>query len=238
MKYLILLLCSFTAALISGAVGFGGSLLLLPVVTLCIGSELAVPVLTVSQLIGNLARMFSGLRQIDWRSVGLFSVTALPLAALGAFGFSLFPKDIVSRCIGIALILLVIAKLLCRKELPRSKATLMIGGGVTGALSGLCGSGGPIGAAVFLSLELSPVAYIASEAATACAMHILKTVIYSKLTGLNPTALLTGLATGACMIVGTYTARHFIKNMEKNKFQKYVAALLFAVGIYMAVFGS
>lgn len=238
MKIFILLVGSFLAALVSGAAGFGGSLLLLPVATACVGAQVAVPVLTIAQLIGNIARMTTGWRQIDWKSVGLFSITSLPLAALGAFGFSLLPKDIVTRCIGSALIILVIIKLSVKKDLPKSKWTLLIGGAFTGGLSGLCGSGGPIGAAVFLSLDLSPVAYIASEAATATGMHILKTIIYSKLTAMDVKSLLIGLSMGACMIGGTYAAKHFIKNMEKGKFQKYVAVLICAVGVYMAVFGT
>ena len=158
--------------------------------------------------------MTTGWKQIDWKSVGLFSLTSLPLAALGAFGFALLSKDIVTRLIGTALILLVIVKLVSKKDLPKSRETILVGGAVTGGLSGLCGSGGPIGATVFLSLDLVPVAYIASEAATATAMHILKTIIYSKLTNMNYRALLIGLAMGPCMVAGTYVAKNFIKKME------------------------
>ncbi len=238
MTIAILLLSSFVAALISGAAGFGGSLLLLPIVTACVGTETAVPVLTLAQLIGNIARMTSGLKQIKWKAVGLFSLTALPLAALGAFGFAVLPKDIVTRSIGAALIILVTAKLMSKKELPKGNGTLLVGGAITGGLSGLCGSGGPIGAAVFLSLDLAPVAYIASEAATATAMHILKTVIYSKLTNIDMKAMFIGLAMGACMVAGTYAAKNFIKKMDKNKFQKYVAVLLCIVGMYMLIVGA
>lgn len=238
MKMIILFAGSFIAALISGAAGFGGSLLLLPVVTACIGAEAAVPVLTISQVIGNIARMTSGWKQIDWKSVGLFSLTSLPLAALGAFGFSVLPKDVVTRFIGFALILLVMIKLVSKKELPKGKPTLLVGGAVTGGLSGLCGSGGPIGAAVFLSLGLEPVAYIASEAATATAMHVLKIVVYSKLTNLSAYSLLIGLGMGICMIAGTYSAKHFIQSMEKGKFQTYAAVLLCIVGIYMVLSGE
>lgn len=238
MTYLILILASFLAALISGAAGFGGSLLLLPIVTACVGAQEAVPILTLAQLIGNISRMGMGFKQIKWNMVGWFCLTALPLSALGAFGFSVLPKDIVTRCIGAVLIILVIFKIKKIFELKGNKKTLLIGGAVTGGLSGLAGSGGPIGAAVFLSLGLPPVAYIASEATTATAMHILKTIIYSKLTSLTLQALLTGLVMGAAMIGGTMIANKFIKNMDKNKFQKYVAVLLCAVGGYMLIFGA
>ena len=90
---------------------------------------------------------------------------------------------------------------------------MIIGGAATGLLSGLAGSGGPVGAAAFLTLGLPPVAYIASEATTATAMHILKTVIYSKLVGLDLLALLTGLAMGAAMIAGTFAANTVSVNL-------------------------
>ena len=236
--FAILILSSFIAALISGAAGFGGSLLLLPVVTACVGAEIAVPVLTLAQLIGNISRMGTGFKQIKWGAVGWFCLTALPLSALGAFGFSVLPKDVVTRCIGAVLILLVIFKVKKIFELKGNKGTLLIGGAITGGVSGLAGSGGPIGAAIFLSLGLPPVAYIASEATTATAMHILKTIIYSKLTSLTLQTLLVGLVMGAAMIVGTLVANKFIKNMDKNKFQKYVAVLLCVVGAYMLFFGA
>lgn len=238
MIYFILIFSSFIAAFVSGAAGFGGALLLLPVVTACVGAEVAVPVLTVAQLIGNLSRMAFGFKQIYWKSVGLFCVTALPLAALGAFGFSVLPKDIVTRVIGGVLIGLVLFKVFLKVDFKAGKKALLIGGAAVGLLSGLAGSGGPIGAAVFLTLGLPPVAYVASEAATATAMHILKTGIYSKLVNIDMTAMITGLVMGLAMIGGTFCANRIIKKMEKAKFQKYVALLLCVVGAYMLIFGA
>ena len=233
----IIILSSFIAALISGTAGFGGSLLLLPIVTTCVGAEIAIPVLTLAQLIGNISRMGTGFKQIKWDAVGWFCLTAMPLSALGAFGFSVLPKDIVTRCIGIALFLLVIFKVTKIFELKGNKRTLLIGGAITGGVSGLAGSGGPIGAAVFLSLGLPPVAYIASEATTATAMHILKTFVYSKLASLTYQTLLVGLVMGLAMIAGTLVANKFIRNMDKNIFQKYVAVLLCVIGVYMVIAG-
>jgi uncharacterized protein len=236
--YFILVLTSFFTAFISGAVGFGGALLLLPVVTACINVEIAVPVLTIAQLIGNLSRMAFGYKQIKWKPVILFCSTALPLTAIGAFGFSLLSTDIVTRCIGAVLVLLVILKTKMKLDLKANNKTFIIGGAIVGLLSGLAGSGGPIGAAIFLTLGLPPVSYIASEATTATAMHILKTIIYSKFVNIDFTAILTGLIMGIAMIGGTFVANRIIKNMEKEKFQKYVAVLLCVVGFYMLIMGA
>ena len=124
--YSVLILTSFIAAFVSGAAGFGGALLLLPVVTAFVGAEVAVPVLTITQLIGNLSRIAFGIKQIDWKAVGLFCATALPLAALGAFGFSVLPKDIVTRCIGGVLIILVLFKTIKKIEFKNRKKPCLL----------------------------------------------------------------------------------------------------------------
>jgi uncharacterized protein len=236
--YILLVAASFIAAFVSGAAGFGGALMLLPILVLCVGSEVAVPVLTIAQLIGNLSRMMFGFKQIKWKPVGLFLMTALPLSALGAFGFAVIPKDLVTRLIGGALVVMVVLKYYRLIKFEANSKALVLGGAVTGLLSGLAGSAGPIGAAVFLSLGLPPISYIASEATTATAMHILKTIIYGNLVTIPTRAILLGLVMGGAMIVGTYCAKRLIQNMSKDKFQQIVFGLLLIVGLVMMIFGA
>ncbi|WP_411677961.1 sulfite exporter TauE/SafE family protein [Caproicibacter sp.] len=238
MKFCVLILASLIASFISGTAGFGGALLLLPAVTAYVGVQTAVPVLTIAQLIGNLSRMIFGFRQIDWPPVGLFCITALPGAALGAFGFSVLPSGFVTRAIGGVLIAFVFFKLLLKIDLKPGNKTILAGGAAVGLLSGLAGSGGPIGAAVFLTLGLPPVAYIASEAATATAMHILKTVLYSKLLGIDRDSLIIGLLMGVAMIIGSFCSNKMIRKMEKAKYQKYVAVFLGIIGVTMLITGT
>ncbi|MGC6173934.1 sulfite exporter TauE/SafE family protein [Lacrimispora sp. 38-1] len=238
MEYIILIIASFLAAFVSGAAGFGGALLLLPVVTVYVGAEVAVPVLTIAQLIGNLSRMAFGFKEIKWKFVGLFCVGAIPLSILGAFGFSILPKDMVTRFIGAVLIGMVAIKTVKKIEFKGGTKTLIFGGCFVGLLSGLAGSAGPLGAAIFLSLGLPPVAYIASEASTATVMHIVKTIVYGKLMNISLEAAFTGVLMGAAMIFGTFCANRIIKKMSKDNFQKYVSVLLCIVGVYMIIFGA
>ena len=60
--WLFLLIASWLAATISGAAGFGGALLLLPVLTYTVGAKAAVPIL--AQLLGNVSRAGLGWREI------------------------------------------------------------------------------------------------------------------------------------------------------------------------------
>lgn len=237
LQYLWLTIASFFAAVLSGAAGFGGALLLLPVLTGVVGTAQAVPLLTLVQLIGNLSRVGFGFRQIKWKSVGMFLIGAVPFCVAGALLFTELPKSIINRCIGAAILLFILLKLTGFLKVQPGKFLLVIGGGVVGFLSGLVGSAGPLGAVVFLSLGLSPVAYIASEAVSALVMHGVKTIVYqSTLTIAPQTWILAGLMGGA-MILGTLVSNRVIKHLDPRGFQIFVSVLLIIMAGYMIIFG-
>jgi uncharacterized membrane protein YfcA len=109
--YNVLLFCgSFLAAAISGAVGFGGALLLFPLLTATLGTTQAVPVLTIAQLLGNLSRVYLGYKEIQWEPVGYFLLGAVPMTIIGSLSFVFFDKEIVTRIIEVAIIVFVVLK--------------------------------------------------------------------------------------------------------------------------------
>jgi len=203
LQFIILFIGAFLAAAISGAAGFGGALLLLPLLVVYVGAEQAVPLLTVAQLIGNFSRAGFGFSKIQWKPVTLFLIGAIPLAILGALSFLQLPKELVTRCIGLAIIVFVGLKITGILKLKPGKFLLVIGGGIVGFLSGLVGSAGPIGAVIFLTLGLPPVAYIASEATTALVMHGVKLIIYQQFISLDQQFWLLAILLGIAMILGT-----------------------------------
>lgn len=232
-----LFIAPFAAAAISGAAGFGGALLLLPLLIATVGPAQAVPLLTVAQLVGNLARAGFGFNQIQWRPVGLFLLGALPMSVLGALSFVELPKDVVTRAIGAAILVFVALRFFGRLQLMAGAARLIFGGGTAGFLSGLLGSAGPIGAAVFLTLGMPPVAYIASEATTALAMHGVKTLVYQQFIVLDRAFWLLAGMLGVAMVLGTWVARRVIEHMPQRLFQHFVAILLGIIGSYMLIHG-
>ena len=98
-----LLACGWLAATVSDAAGFGGALLLLPVLTLTVGAKAAVPILTVAQLLGNLSRAGFGWRDIRWRPALLFSAGAVPASLLGSRMFIALPPGLILRLIGVSI---------------------------------------------------------------------------------------------------------------------------------------
>jgi uncharacterized protein len=214
----LLLLASWFAATISGAAGTGGALLLLPILTSIMGVKAAVPVLTVAQLWGNASRAWFGRTEINWRPVIYFIVTAVPLSIAGSLLFAGLPTGFITRGIGILLIAIVVLRRLGITRFNFGQEGLLVGGGLTGFLSGLAGSAGPLGAAFFLGLDLPAGAYIASEAVTAVAMHISKTVVYQRYALIGMQELGWGLLLGIGMIAGSWTGKKIIQRLPRDKF--------------------
>lgn len=229
----VLLLAGLIAGLLSGAVGFGGGMVLLPVVTSLYGIEVAVPICTIAQLGSNLSKVIMGWRDIQWKQVGFFLLTAAPLTALGAIGFGVADKQLMSRILCVFLIVFAIMKIMGKMNLPHRPATMLIGGGVTGFVNGMLGLSGPLSSAVFLTLDLTPVAYIATEATSATIMHIIKILVYNKLNLVNTDILLNGALIAVTMIVGNMIAMRTIRRFHTKTYQRVVAICMIALSVYL-----
>lgn len=108
---------------------------------------------------------------------------------------------------------------------------MLLGGGLTGFLSGLAGSAGPLGAAFFLGLNLTATAYIASEALTALTMHLTKTIVYNKYSLIGQTELYYGLFIVVAMILGSWTGKKITEKLSREKFILLVEILLILSGL-------
>ncbi|QEH38996.1 Sulfite exporter TauE/SafE [Aquisphaera giovannonii] len=224
--WFLLLACGWLAGTISGAAGFGGALILLPVLAFAVGGKAAVPMLTVAQLLGNLSRAGFGRREIRWRPAGLFCLGAVPASVAGARLFVGLESAVVLRFVG-GLLLLVVAlrhTRLGRRKLP--VGLLVPVGAVVGLVSAVAGSAGPLGAAAFLGLGLPPQGYVASEAATAVAMHATKSLVYGRYGALTLEDGLRGLLLGGSLVLGSWTGRKVLDRLPERWFGILVEVLL------------
>jgi len=234
---ILIFLIAFLAATISGAAGFGGALLLLPVLTVIVGIKAAVPILTIGQIYGNASRVWFGRHDLKWKPVLYFLLAAIPLTLVGSFLFTDIDSKKIKIGIGVFLILLVFFRRSKIKEIDIGNKGMMLGGGLTGLLSGLAGSAGPLGAAFFLGLNLPATAYIASEAFTALTIHFAKTAIYSRYLQVGLTELYYGLFIGIAMIGGSWLGRKVIEKLPRKTFLIIVEVLLVISGFQMIIAG-
>ncbi|MFN3341508.1 MAG: sulfite exporter TauE/SafE family protein [Flavobacteriales bacterium] len=229
----LLFFAGFLAAIISGAAGFGGALVLLPVLTGIVGIKAAVPILTIGQIFGNASRVWFGRNELKWKPILFFLLTSIPFTILGSYLFNKIDSNKIKIGIGVFLILLVIYRRTKIKKIKLGNKGMLLGGGLTGFLSGLAGSAGPLGAAFFLGLNLTATAYIASEAITALTMHFTKTIVYNQYSLISESELYYGIFIGVAMILGSWVGKKIIERLSREKFILLVEILLLISGFQL-----
>ena len=195
------------------------------------------PILTVAQLLGNLSRAGFGWSDIRWRPALLFGAGAVPASLVGARIFATLPAGMILRLIG-AIVLLIVAvrhTAIGRRKVPES--LLAPAGAGVGLLSGIAGSASPLGAAVFLGLRLPPRAYVASEAVTAVLMHLTKSVAYRRYAAMTLDDLLSGIALGGALALGSWTGRRLLERIPEGGFALVVEGLLIVSGLVLIAGG-
>ena len=168
---------AFGLADLSAVAGFGGGVLLLPVFTAMFGLRVAVPMLTLTQLVSNGSRVWVNRHDLRWPLIGWFAVGAVPCAVVGGLLLTHAPMGVLQRLLGVFLIAIVIwRRVRPQPKPPRNPAFAGIGA-VSGLGSALLGSVGPLTAPFFLAAGLTRAAYIGTEAASAL-MHLTKLATY------------------------------------------------------------
>ena len=71
MEFAAILAIGLIAGTISGIVGFGSSIMLMPVLVLVFGPLQAVPIMAVAALMANLSRIMVWWRYVDWRATAV-----------------------------------------------------------------------------------------------------------------------------------------------------------------------
>lgn len=235
-QIIVILILSLLAATISGVAGFGGGLILLPLLTYFEPLNVAVPLLTVAQLFGNGSRVYFSYKELRWRPVILFLLGAIPFAVLGSRLMVNIDSSLLKICIGIFLVLVVIYKRCNKKDFGLNRYWLIPGGAITGFVSGLIGSAGPVGAVFFLGLKLPPLSYISSEAFTALSMHLTKIFVYGKYELLNIDTFVTGTLAGFAMVGGSYLGKRIITKISTKRVDFIIEILLLVSAVQLIIF--
>ena len=84
LTYALVLVVGFVAGTVSGIVGTGATIILLPILVLAFGPREAVPIMAVVALMSNFAKITAWWRHIDWRAAAAYALGGIPAAALGA----------------------------------------------------------------------------------------------------------------------------------------------------------
>jgi uncharacterized membrane protein YfcA len=230
--FLFILIVGLVAGTISGIVGTGSSIMLMPVLVYQYGPKQAVPIMAIAAVLANLSRILAWWREVDWRACLTYSVTGIPAAALGARTLLALPSHAVDVAIGLFLIAMVpVRHWLARHELKANLWHLAIGGAIIGFLTGVVVSTGPLSVPLFLFYGLSKGAFLATEAASSLGLYFSKSVTFERLGALNADIALKGLIAGASLMFGAFIAKRFVLHLEPDRFRLIMDGIMIAAGL-------
>ena len=230
----IVVALGLVAGAIGGIVGFGASIILLPVLTIAFGGLQAVPIMAVAALMGNLARVLLWWRVIDWRECGGYAVAAIPASALGAGTLLALPPGMVDAALGVVFIVMVpLRHALLARNLRIGLRGLVPAGLVVGYVTGVVASTGPLSVPLFLAYGLVKGAFIGTEAAASLAMYVTKVAVFGRFGALPPDVLARGVLTGAALMAGTYLGKRLLAHLDHRQFHVAADAALLVAGSVM-----
>ena len=234
MEYALVLTIGLIAGTIGGIVGFGSSIMLMPVLIIVFGPLKAVPIMAVAALMANFSRILVWWREVDWRATAVYSATGIPAAALGARTLLVLPPRITEGTLGVFFILMIPARRwLLAHNFKLQLWHLAIVGGVIGYVTGIVVSTGPINTPFFLAYGLTKGAYLATEAAGSLAVYLSKAVVFRSFGALPWDAIGQGLIIGSSLMAGSFLAKHFVLKMEAERFRLLMDGLLLLAGLTM-----
>ncbi|MBC7604785.1 MAG: sulfite exporter TauE/SafE family protein, partial [Ramlibacter sp.] len=165
MDFALVLILGLVAGTLGGIVGFGTSIMLMPALVLVFGPREAVPIMAVASVMANASRVSAWWRDIDWRAVAAYSVTAFPAGAAGAATLLVVPSRMVEASLGLFFMAMIpLRRWMASRNMKLKLWQLSVVGLFIGFLTGLVASTGPINAPFFLAYGLVKGSYLGTEA--------------------------------------------------------------------------
>jgi uncharacterized membrane protein YfcA len=232
--FLFVLAVGLIAGTVSGIVGTGSSIMLVPVLVYEFGPKEAVPIMAVAAIMANVSRIMAWWREVDWRACAAYSATGIPAAAIGARTLLILPSRVVDVAIGLFLIMMIpTRRWLTKQKVKLTLIHLAIVGAIVGFLTGIVVSTGPISVSVFVTYGLVKGAFLATEAASSLAVFMSKAVTFQFFGALAPAVIAKGFITGTSLMAGAFIAKGFVLRLDPSAFRVVMDFLLFVSGLTM-----
>ncbi len=224
---LFLLALSAFTSFISAAFGLGGGMVLLAVIATILPANALIPVHGVVQIGSNISRAAVMARYIHLPVLLPMTIGGLLGAAVGGLIAVRLPDWVLFLAVGV----FVLWSAWSKGNLGFGRATILLGGAISGFLTMFIGGTGPFVAALIKTLNLDRMSHVGTQAGCMVFQHGLKIAIFGVL-GFD---YLPYLPLVAGMIVfgflGTLVGRRVLHGMGDSCFRLALTILLTFLGL-------
>lgn len=230
-------------AVLAGAVasvaGFGIGSLLTPVLSVELGTKLAVALISIPHFIGTGLRLWRLREHVDRQVVLGFGIASAAGGLVGALFHAQAASPTLALIFGLLLVLASTTELTgLARRVELTGAAAWIAGGLSGLFGGMVGNQGGIRSAALLGFHLPRHAFVATATAIALAVDLARMPVYFVAEGgriLQEWPLL--LLAVAGVVVGTLAGERVLGRIPERVFRTVVALLILALGVYMLTRG-
>jgi uncharacterized protein len=232
MVYILVLLLGLAAGALSGVIGTGSSIVLLPILAFQFGPKQAVPIMAIASVMANVAKVLAWWREVEWRAFAAYSVTGVPAAALGARTLLILPARAVDLALGLFFLAMIpIRHWLHARNLHLKLWQLALAGAAIGYVTGIVLSTGPLSVPAFTSRGLLKGAFLSTEAAASLALMVSKVATFGASGALPPSTLMKGLIVGSSVMAGAFGGKLIVQRLSIQTFHYILDILLLCSGV-------
>ena len=238
LSYILVCAIGFVAGCLSGVIGTGASLILLPVLVPMFDPARAIPVMAIAGLMANAARVMAWHRHVNWRAVLAYALPGMPAASLGAVSLVHLPAAISGTLLGLFIMLLVpFRRYIRHRNMTIGLGGMSIAGAGIGFLTGMFLSTGPLSIPAFMAFGLTKGAFLSTEAAASIFVQAAKLLTFYQAGALTHDLVISGLVIGSSLMAGTFFAKRYVVSMSERKFGLMMDAITLASGLWLTCVG-
>lgn len=225
-------LAAFFSELIGSIAGFGSSTVFLPLALLFIDFKSALVLIALFHVFGNIGRITFFRHGLDKSILLKFGLPSVCATLLGALLVSLVSQDLLKGLLGIFLTVYSIISLVKDKfKIKLTLRNLIIGGGISGFLAGLIGTGGALRAMFFTSLGIKKEKYMATAAAVVLATDLTRIPVYFSQRFLDSKFYWYIPVLFIIAFLGSFIGKQIVDRIPQKQFKKLVLIAILAIGL-------
>ena len=221
-------------------VGFGTSILMVPILALSMNPFDALIVAGVIDFFNNIWKIALFPRKIDWSVAIPFSIAGVIAAVIGATITVALPVLWFKKVLGLLLIVYVIYSFYKPTfTLKKDRTNTLIGGGFYGFIAGFIGMGGPIRGAFLTAFNLTKGYYVATNGVIAGLVDAVRVSMYwwhgEDIYSFAWPFVLIGLI--ILSFLSALVGRALINKVNAQAFRKIIMVFLAIAGLLLLIIG-
>src|ERR687898_2137456 len=238
LENILFFVVAFVSEIVGAIAGFGSSTIFLPLALFFVDFETALILVAISHTFGNLGRINFFRHGLDKKIIIIFGIPSILLSFLGAARVGILSQDILKVILGMFLMVISISFLFKPAlKFPTNLWAVISGGGISGFVTGLVGTGGALRATFLTGFDLEKTKYIATAAVIALGTDATRIPSYISQGFLTEQYYYYIPILFAAAIGGSYVGKKIVNRINQDIFRKIALIAIILVSINFIING-